>query len=89
MQQVEPQPVLSAEPTPPPKVQPVSAPPPVAVTPPPPPIGSGKFPPLTGPEVPYSAEKSQRLAVLLQKYKADQITPEEYQTERAKILAGP
>jgi hypothetical protein len=47
-----------------------------------------KFPPLEGPAVPFSADKSQRLADLLQKYKADQITPEEYHTERAKILAG-
>jgi hypothetical protein len=47
------------------------------------------FPPLEGPALPISSEKQQRLAELLQRYKADQVTPEQYQTERAKILAGP
>jgi hypothetical protein len=47
------------------------------------------FPPLQGPPLPISAEKDQRLQVLLQKYKADQITPEEYHAARAKILAEP
>jgi len=47
-----------------------------------------EFRPLEGPALPFSADKSQRLADLLQKYKADQITPAEYQAERAKILAG-
>jgi hypothetical protein len=47
------------------------------------------FPPLEGPAVPISYEKQQRLAQLLGRYKADQVTPEQYQTERAKILAAP
>jgi hypothetical protein len=42
-----------------------------------------------GPPPPVSAEKLQKLNVLLQQYKADQITPEQYHEERAKILAGP
>jgi hypothetical protein len=33
--------------------------------------------------------KEQRLGVLLQQYKADQITPQEYHAQRAKILAEP
>jgi hypothetical protein len=41
------------------------------------------------PPLPISAEKEQRLQELLKKYKADQLTPEQYQTERAKILAEP
>jgi len=45
--------------------------------------------PIEGPPLPLSADKQQRLAELLQKYKADQITPEQYHTERAKILAEP
>jgi hypothetical protein len=44
------------------------------------------FQPLPAPESPLTADKRQRLAVLLQKYKADQITPEQYHAERAKIL---
>jgi len=48
-----------------------------------------QFPPLQGPDLPISGDKVQRLHALLQQYKADQITPEQYQAERAKILAGP
>ncbi len=47
------------------------------------------FPPLEGPALPISSDKQQRLSELLQRYKADQVTPEQYQAERAKILAGP
>jgi 2-oxoglutarate dehydrogenase E2 component (dihydrolipoamide succinyltransferase) len=47
------------------------------------------FPPLEGPPLPISSEKQQQLRELLQRYKADQVTPEQYQTERAKILAAP
>jgi len=41
------------------------------------------------PSLPISAEKEQRLQDLLVKYKADQITPEQYHTQRAAILAEP
>jgi hypothetical protein len=41
------------------------------------------------PALPISADKHQRLEALLQKYRADQITPEQYHAERAKILAEP
>jgi hypothetical protein len=41
------------------------------------------------PALPISADKQQRLEALLQKYRADQITPEQYHAERAKILAEP
>jgi len=46
------------------------------------------FQPLEGPPLPISSEKQQRLSELLQRYRADQVTPEQYQAERAKILAG-
>jgi len=42
-----------------------------------------------GPPPPVSADKVQKLDTLLQQYRADRITPEQYQQERAKILAGP
>ena len=45
------------------------------------------LPPIPAPPLPISADKQQRLKELLQKYRADQITPEQYHTERAKILA--
>jgi hypothetical protein len=41
-----------------------------------------------GPPAPVSADKVQKLNTLLQQYQADRITPEQYQQERAKILAG-
>jgi len=47
------------------------------------------FQPLAGPPLPISAEKQQRLANLLEQYRADQITPEQYHQQRAKILAEP
>ena len=47
------------------------------------------FPPLEGPPLPISSTKQHALYELLQRYKADQVTPEQYQAERAKILAGP
>ena len=47
------------------------------------------YKPLEAPALPISAVKQHRLAELLAKYKADQITPEEYHRERAKILAEP
>jgi hypothetical protein len=42
-----------------------------------------------GPPPPVSTEKVQKLNALLEQYKADQITPEQYHEQRAKILAGP
>ena len=39
--------------------------------------------------LPISATKQEQLQALLVKYKADQITPDEYQTQRAAILAQP
>ncbi len=52
-------------------------------------VGSLNFPPLEGPPIPISAEKDRRLQELLQRYKADQITPEQYHEARAKILSEP
>jgi hypothetical protein len=50
---------------------------------------STAFEPLSAPPSPLSATKQQRLNDLLTKYKADQLTPEQYHQERAKILAEP
>jgi hypothetical protein len=47
------------------------------------------FPPLQGPPPAVAADKEQRLRELLGKYRADQVTPEEYHQQRAKILAEP
>ncbi|MGA3283118.1 MAG: hypothetical protein ABSD57_01490 [Verrucomicrobiota bacterium] len=45
--------------------------------------------PIQAPPLPISAAKEAQLQALLGRYKADQITPEQYHTERAKILAEP
>lgn len=45
--------------------------------------------PIQAPPLPISAAKQAQLDGLLVRYKADQITPEQYQNERAKILAEP
>jgi hypothetical protein len=45
--------------------------------------------PIESPSLPISAEKQARLEALLVKYRADQITPEQYHAERASILAEP
>ncbi len=44
--------------------------------------------PIQPPPPPVSAEQQEQLQELLQRYDANQITPEEYQAERAKIMAG-
>jgi hypothetical protein len=51
--------------------------------------GATAFPPVQAPPPAISADKDARLAELLRKYKADEITPEEYHQQRAKILSGP
>jgi hypothetical protein len=45
--------------------------------------------PIVAPSLPISMTKEQRLQALLARYKADQITPEEYHKQRATILAEP
>ena len=47
------------------------------------------FKPIERPPLTISEDKAQRLSELLQRYRADQITPAQYQTERARILAEP
>jgi len=47
------------------------------------------FMPLTAPALPISMDKEQRLIELLQKYKAEAITPQQYHEARAKILSEP
>lgn len=45
--------------------------------------------PIAPPPLPISASKADRLAALLRKYQADQVTPQEYHQQRAAILAEP
>jgi len=45
--------------------------------------------PIVAPPLPISAAKEAQLQALLERYKADQITPEEYHSQRAAILAEP
>lgn len=45
--------------------------------------------PIVAPGLPVSMTKEQRLQALLMLYKADQVTPEQYHTRRAAILAEP
>jgi len=47
------------------------------------------FRPIEGPALNISADKQQRLAELLRRYQADEVTPAQYHEERAKILAQP
>jgi hypothetical protein len=53
------------------------------------PKGPPAFKPLEAPPSPVSVEKQQKLDDLLRKYKADELTPEQYHEQRAKILAEP
>jgi hypothetical protein len=45
--------------------------------------------PIVAPPLPISPDKQAQLQALLAKYKADLVTAEQYQTERAKILGDP
>lgn len=47
------------------------------------------FRPIEAPALPISMSKAAQLQALLAKYKADQITPEQYHKQRAAILAQP
>jgi hypothetical protein len=47
------------------------------------------YQPLQAPPAPITASQKQRLDELLGRYRADQITPEQYHQERVKILAQP
>ncbi|MFO1476611.1 MAG: hypothetical protein U1F98_08175 [Verrucomicrobiota bacterium] len=51
------------------------------------PKAKNALPALSGPPPALPADKEARLQALLQQYKADQISPEEYHAQRAKILA--
>ena len=47
------------------------------------------FPPLQAPPVAIPVEKQQQLDALLQQYRNDQVTAEQYQAARKKILGRP
>ena len=47
------------------------------------------FTPMEAPESPIPASKEQQLQQLLDQYRADQITPQDYHEKRAKILSEP
>jgi hypothetical protein len=51
--------------------------------------GGLNFPPLQSPPLPITSAKEQRLHVLLEQYRSDLISPEQYHASRAKILAEP
>jgi hypothetical protein len=54
--------------------------------------GAGKdsvLQPMMAPPLPISAAKKQQLDGLLLQYEADRVSPSEYQTQRAAILAQP
>jgi hypothetical protein len=46
-----------------------------------------QFDPIPSPALPISAEKQQKLAELNRRYLADEITPDQYHADRARILA--
>ena len=46
------------------------------------------FAPIVAPPSPLDASKQQKLLDLLNKYKADQISPEQYHLERSRIISG-
>ena len=48
-----------------------------------------EFEPIQGPPTGFSTGKEQRLKELLDRYMADEVTPDQYHAERAKILAEP
>ena len=50
---------------------------------------STTYQPILAPDLPISTAKQEQLQALLVKYKADQITPNEYHAQRAAILAQP
>jgi len=88
------QPVTSVEP--PPVVAAVQPPVTVQPTPPAPKPPNVNYPgkqlgltPIESPAPPVSADKLAKLDALLVKYKADQVSPEEYHKQRAAILAEP
>jgi hypothetical protein len=47
------------------------------------------LPPLVAPASPLAPDQQAKLQTLLEKYKADQLTSEQYQQQRAAILAAP
>lgn len=52
-------------------------------------LAPGEFEPIKAPPTGLAPQKQQQLDQLLEKYKADQLTPEEYHRERARILSQP
>jgi hypothetical protein len=52
------------------------------------PRSQSDFERIPGPPLPISSDKQAQLEELLRKYKADEITPEQYHAARAKILSG-
>jgi hypothetical protein len=52
-------------------------------------FGASSFAPMVAPPTSLSSSKEAQLADLTRRYKADQVTPEEYHKERAKLIAEP
>ncbi|HEU6447714.1 MAG TPA: hypothetical protein VFV23_04680 [Verrucomicrobiae bacterium] len=52
-------------------------------------VNASGYTPIVAPPPPVNSAQQAQLDALLEQYKADQITPEQYQTERQKILSQP
>ena len=52
-------------------------------------VNSPGLKPINAPPLPVSAAKQAQLDVLLDLYKADRISPADYQKQRSLILSGP
>jgi hypothetical protein len=52
-------------------------------------FGASSFAPMVAPPTSLFSSKEAQLADLTRRYKADQVTPEEYHKERAKLIAEP
>jgi hypothetical protein len=63
--------------------------PPIPVTAPVKNAPPSAFKPLEAPPLPITATQKQQLDELLRKYRADEITPQQYHEERARILGLP
>ena len=85
---VQPAAVNPAKPAPSPFFTPVAMPPAKPGNPNSPGMDLG-LKPIVAPPLPISPAKEAQLEALLARYKADQITAEQYQTTRARILAAP
>jgi len=87
----QPAPSTQANPSNPPKTQTpteVAASKPQAKPPTKVPPGPSRYSTLEAPAPPVTPDQKQQLDALLQRYRADQITPDEYHKERSRIMGS-